>query len=142
MVNVVNDSWEVVTCRSRDNHLLCTSLNVCRSLLLRSVETSALEHNINTKLTPRKLSCVWLSVDSDFLTINDDRVVCCFNSVLTFTELASETTLCSVILEEVSKHLWACQVIDSDYFITFSLEHLTESEATNTAKAVNSYFCH
>ena len=92
VVCIVNDSWEIVTCRSRDNYLLSTCCEVCRSLLLRCIETCALKYYVNTKLTPRKLSCVWLSVDSDFLTINDDRVFCCLYSVLALTVLASEAT--------------------------------------------------
>ena len=63
-------------------------------------------------------------------------------SVLALTELAGEATLSGVILKEVCEHLRTGKVVDSYYFITFSLEHLTECEATNTAKTVNCYFCH
>ena len=73
MVYVVNDSWEIVTCRSRDNYLLSTSCKVSRSLLLRCIETCALENYVNTELTPWEFSCVWLSINSDLLTVNDDR---------------------------------------------------------------------
>lgn len=62
--------------------------------------------------------------------------------MLAFTELASETTLSSVIFKKVSEHFWIGKVVDSNNFITFSFKHLTESQTTNTAKAVNSYFCH
>ena len=64
--------------------------------------------------------------------------------MLVLTELTAETALSGVILQQMSQHLRASQVVDSNNFITFSLEHLTESEATNTAEAVNSYFyvCH
>ena len=142
MVYIVNDSRQIVTSRSRDNNLLGTSLNVSRSLLLRCIETCALQNYVNTQLTPRQLSSVGLCIDSDLLTINDDRVLGSVNSVLTLTELASETTLSGIVLQQVSKHLWACQIVDCYYFITFSLKHLTECEATNTAKTVNCNFCH
>ena len=102
----------------------------------------ALEYYVNTKLTPRKLSCVWLSIDSDFLTVNDDRVVCCLYSVLALTVLASEATLSCIILKKVSQHFWRCKVVDSNYLITLCLKHLTESQTTDTAEAVNSNFCH
>ena len=72
MVYIVNDSGQIVTSRSRDNNLLGTSLDVGRSLLLRSIETCALENYVNTQLTPRQLSSVGLCIDSDLLTINDD----------------------------------------------------------------------
>ena len=47
-----------------------------------------------------------------------------------------------IILQQVCQHLWAGQVVDCYYLITFGLEHLTECETTNTAKTVNCYFCH
>ena len=142
MVCVVNDSREIVTCWSRDNYLLSTCCKVSRSLLLRCIETCALKYYVNTKLTPRKLSCVRLSVDSDLLTINDDRVVCCLYSVLALAILTSEATLCCIILKKVSQHFWRCKVIDCNYLITICLKHLTESQTTDTAEAVNSNFCH
>ena len=142
MVYVVNDSRQVVASRSRDNNLLSTSSEVSRSLLLRCVETSALENYVNIEFTPRQFCSVWLSIDSDLLAINYDVVLTSLYSVLVLTELATETTLSGVILQQVSEHLRTCQVVDCYYFITFSLEHLTECETTNTAKTVNCYFCH
>ena len=142
MVYIVNDGGQIVTSRSRDNNLLSTSLDVSRSLLLRCIETCALQNYVYVQLTPRQLSSVRNSIDSDLLTINYDEVFTSLYSVLVLTELATETTLSSVILQQVSEHLRTCQVVDSYYFITFSLEHLTESEATDTAKTVNCYFCH
>ena len=122
--------------------LLGTSGQVGRSLLLRCIETSALQNNVNVQLTPRQFSSVRNSIDSNLLAINNDEILTSLNSVLVLTDLAAETTLSGIVLQQVSKHLRACQIVDCYYFITFSLEHLTESEATNTAKAVNSYFCH
>ena len=113
-----------------------------RCFLLRGVETGALENYINIEFAPRKLSCVGLSVDSDLLAVNDDRIVGCLYSVLAFAELASETTLCGVILKKVSEHLRAGEVVDCNYFITLCFKHLTECETSNTAEAVDSYFCH
>jgi hypothetical protein len=155
VVGVVNDGWEILAGGSRDNDLLGTSLNVSRSLLLRSIETSALEHYIYIEFAPRKLSSIWLSIDGDLLAVNSDGTrsynglaVLCQNSiligysVLALAELACETTLSSIILEKVSKHLWAGEVVDSNYFITLCLEHLTESETANTTETVDSYICH
>ena len=115
---------------------------MCRSLLLRSIETCALENYVNTKLPPRQFSCIRLSVNGNFLTVNDDRVVSSLYGVLVLTELASETTLSSVILKKVSEHLWRCKVVDGNYLITFCLKHLTESQTTDTAKTVNSNLNH
>ncbi len=55
---------------------------------------------------------------------------------------AGETTLCGVILEKVSEHLWRSQVVDSDNLITLSLKHLTESKTADAAESVNCYFNH
>ena len=155
MVGVVNDGWEVLACRSRDNDLLGTSLNVSRSLLLRCIETCALEHYIYIEFAPGKLSCIWLGIDGDLLAVNSDRTrsnnglavlsqnsILVRNTVLALTELASEATLSGVILEKVSKHLWAGEVVDSNYFITLCFKHLTESETTDTTETVDSYICH
>jgi hypothetical protein len=62
--------------------------------------------------------------------------------VLGLANLAAEAALSGVVLQQWSQHLGAGQVVDCYYFLTFSLEHLTECEATDTAKAVDSYFCH
>ena len=78
----------------------------------------------------------------EVVAINYDVVLTSLYSVLVLTELATETTLSGVILQQVGQHLRAGQVVDCYYFITFSLKHLTECEATDTAKAVNCYFCH
>ena len=122
------------------------------SFCLAGIETGALQYYIDTQLTPRQLSCVRLSVDSDLLAVHSDRTrsndgltilsensVFVSYSVLALTELACETTLSGVVLQKVSQHLWAGQVVDRNYLITLSFEHLTESQ---TAKAVNCYFCH
>jgi hypothetical protein len=42
----------------------------------------------------------------------------------------------------VSKHFGAGEVIDGDNLITISLEHLTESQTTDTAKTVDSNSIH
>ena len=70
MVNVVNDGGQVVASRSRDNNLLSTSSQVSRSLLLRSIETCALQNNVYIQLAPRQLSSVRNSIDGNLLAIN------------------------------------------------------------------------
>ena len=34
--------------------------------------------------------------------------------------------LCCIILKKVSKHFWACKIVDSNYFISVSFKHLAE----------------
>jgi hypothetical protein len=49
-------------------------------------------------------------------------------------------TLSGIILEKVSEHRGAGEVVDSNYFVAFCAEHLTECETTDTAESVNSNF--
>ena len=125
------------------------------SFSLAGIETGALQYYVDTEFAPRQLSCVRHSVDSDLLAVNDDRTrnenglailselsVFVSNSVFAFTELACETTLSGIVFQKVSQHLRAGQVVNCNYFVTLSFKHLTESQTTNTAKAVNCYFCH
>ncbi len=62
--------------------------------------------------------------------------------MLTLTVLACETTLSGIVFQEVSQHFRAGQVVDSNNLVTLCLKHLAECQTTNTAEAVNSYFCH
>ncbi len=155
MVGVVHDGGEVIACRSGDDNLLGTSLDVSGSLFLGSVETGALEHYIHIQFAPREFGGVRLCINSDLLAVHDDGTgsdngfsvfcehsVLIVHSVLSFTELAGETTLSSVVLEKVSKHFRTCEVIDGDYLVTICFEHLTESQTTDTAKTVDCNFIH
>ena len=44
----------------------------------------------------------------------------------------------------MSEHLGACEVVDSDNFITLCTEHLSECKTSDTTKTVDSdfYVCH
>ena len=46
-------------------------------------------------------------------------------------------TLSGIILEQVSQHLRAGQIVDRNNLIAFSVEHLTESQAADTAETIN-----
>ena len=50
--------------------------------------------------------------------------------------------LSGVILQQMSQHRGAGQVIDGDHVITFRAEHLTERKAADATKAVDSNFHH
>ena len=102
MVHVVNDSGQIVAGRSRDNDLLGTSGQVGRSLLLRCIETSALQNDVNVQLTPRQFSSVRNSIDSNLLAINNDEILTSLNSVLVLTDLAAETTLSGIVLQLIA----------------------------------------
>ena len=102
MVNVIYDGRKIVACRSRDDNLLRACCDVSRSLLFGGVEAGALQNYVNTNLSPRKVLCICLFIDGDFLTINDDAGFGSFYSVLALAELAGEAALCGIILQKVS----------------------------------------
>ena len=64
--------------------------------------------------------------------------------MLAFANLSAETALRCVILQKVGEHLGACEVVDSDYFVTFRVKHLAESQTANAAETIdsNSNVCH
>ena len=81
VVYVVNDSRKVIACRSRNNYLTSTCLNVSRSLFLRCIETCALKNNVYAKLAPRKVSSVRHFVNNNLLAVNNNVVVLAFTLV-------------------------------------------------------------
>jgi hypothetical protein len=50
------------------------------------------------------------------------------------------TTLSGIVLEKVSEHGSLGKVVDSNYFVAFSAEHLAECETADTTETVNSNF--
>ena len=118
-------------------------------LFFRAVETGAFENNVNTDLAPRKIACFRHSVNGDLLAVYRDRTGS-NNGLAVFSEnrlLGSNgvthsnvITLGGIVLQEVSEHLRAGEVVDSNNFIAFSTEHLTECETTDTAETVNGNF--
>ena len=75
MVYIVNDGRKIISCRSGDNNLLCACCDMSRSFLFGCVEAGALQNYIYSKLSPRKILSVFLSVDLDGLAINCDAVL-------------------------------------------------------------------
>ena len=58
--------------------------------------------------------------------------------MLAFADLAAERTLSSIVLQQVSQHLGAGQVVDCDDLVTLSVKHLTESQTANAAETIDS----
>ena len=60
--------------------------------------------------------------------------------MLVLTDLAQERALSGVVLQQVSQHFGAGQVVDGDDFVALSLKHLTEGQAADAAKTIDSNF--
>ena len=97
------------------------------------------------------------SVYSDFFTVNGDRTgnfngLSVFfengffvrNGVKVFAYSAAISALSGVVLQKVCQHFGAGKIVDSDYFVAFRAEHLSERKTTDTAETVNrnSNICH
>ena len=139
-IDIENDGLQVIACRSGDNNLLCACVDVSHGLFLGSIETGAFENDVNIELTPGAVCCILFSIDSDFLTVNDDGIFGSFNGVLVFADTTEVRTLSGIILEKMSEHCGAGEIVDSDDFIAFSAEHLAESETTDAAETINCNF--
>ena len=138
LVDGVDNGLQVVACGSRDDDLLGASLDVSHALLLAGVEAGALQNDINVQLAPGSILCVLDSVDLDLLAVNDDGILGSLDGVLAFADLAAERTLSSIVLQQVSQHLGAGQVVDCDDLVTLSIKHLTESQTANTTETIDS----
>src|SRR5699024_1955712 len=77
-------------------------------------------------------------VDLDLLAVDDDGVLGGRNGVLVLADLAAEGALSGIVLQQVSQHLGAGQIVDGDDLVTLSVEHLTESQTANAAKTIDS----
>ena len=111
-------------------------------LVLRAVETCALENNVYADLAPRELSSVGLSIDFKGLAVNGDSVILVVSSygVKILTDLAAVAALSGIILEQVSKHRGLGQIVDSYYIVACSTEHLSESQTADTTETVDCNF--
>ena len=59
-----------------------------------------------------------------------------------FADVAAVGTLSGIILQQMSQHGGAGQVVDGDHFVALGTEHLTERQTANTSKTVNRNFDH
>src|SRR5699024_1240899 len=109
-------------------------IDVSLRLFLRAVETCAFQNNVYVKFFPRKVLSFLFSVDLDFLAVYCD---CTSFFVSGYCVSKSVSSLSGIVLQQVSQHLGACKVVDSNNFVSFSTKHLSECKTTNTSKSVN-----
>ena len=136
MVDIVDDSRQVITRRRGNDNLLCAGIDVSLSLSLGGVETGTFQNNIDTQLAPGQLSGVDLGINRDFFTINGNGAV----TPVDIVSLGNIIALRGIVLQQVSQHLGCGEVIDSDDFITVCSEHLPECETTDTTKTIDCNF--
>ena len=135
LVHAVNDGLQVVASRSGDDNLLGAGIDMSLALSLGGVETGALQHNVNADLAPGQILGVLLSIDLDGLAVDSDGILASLNLVS-----QSIAALSRVVLQQMSQHSGAGQVVDSNDLVALGVEHLTESQTADTAKTINSNF--
>ena len=140
LVDGVDDGLQVVAGGSRDDDLAGASLNVSLGLSLAGVEAGALQNDIDAQLAPRAILGILNGIDGDLLAVDDDVILASLNGVLVLADLAQERALSSVVLQQVSQHSGAGQIVDGDNFVAVGLKHLTESQTADTAKTIDSNF--
>ena len=90
-----------------DDHALRTRVEMRLSRFLRAEQTGALEDDLRSELAPLELRGVTFRRHGDALVADPDRAVVRFDRV-------AEVPMDRVPLEQVSQHLRAGQVVDSD----------------------------
>ena len=93
---------------------------------------------LDVQLAPGAVLGVLNGVDLDLLAVDDDGVLGGRNDVLVLADLAAEGALGGIVLQQVSQHLGAGQIVDGDDLVALSVEHLTESQTANAAKTIDS----
>ena len=116
---------------------------------LGAVEACAFENDVDTELAPRQVGRLRAGIDGDFLAVyrngtgrDDGFAVLTENGILVGNgmSLCDIAALSRVVFEKVSEHFRACEVIDGDDFVALCAEHLTESQTSDTAEAVDGNF--
>ena len=139
--DAVNDGGKVVARRSGNDDFLGARLDVRFGFRLGSIEAGAFEHDVHFEFSPRAVRRVFFGINSNGLAVDGDRArfVVRGNGVG-----KSISSLSGIVLQKVRQHLGAGEVVDSYDFVALGSEHLSESEASDTAEPVdrNSYICH
>ena len=126
MVDVVHHGGQILASGGRDNNLLGASIDMGLALGLGGVEAGALQNDVDAQLLPGQILSLGLSKDRDFLAIYGDGTgnlhgLAIFfkngllggDGVLVFAEHAAIALLSGVILQQLSQHSGAGQVVDT-----------------------------
>ena len=150
VVYVIDDGGQVVAGGGGDDDLLGAGVDVRLGLGLGGVEAGALQHDVNLQLLPGQVLRLGLGIDGDLLAVHGDGAgnlyglavffkygLLAFHGVLVFADHAAVALLSGVVLEQMSQHRGAGQVVDSNDVVALGAKHLTESQAADASKAVN-----
>ena len=132
IVDTHDDGDVLVLGRSRDQDLLGTGLQMGLGLGGVREETSGLDDDIDTQLTPGKVCRILLRKSLDLLAANDDGVI-------VVRDLFGEASEDGVVFQEVGEGLVVSEVIDGNHLeFSAGCDKRAEVVAANAAEAVDS----
>ena len=145
LVDGEHDGRQIVARRSGDDDLLGAGVDVGLRLRLAGVEAGALEHDVDIQLAPRQLIRLRLRVDGDLLAVHGDGARNLHGLAILFKHrllvgngiLVDVRTLSGIILEQVSQHLRAGQIVDRNNLVALGVKHLTERQTADTTETIN-----
>ncbi len=104
-------------------------------LFFGAVETGAFQNYVYADFSPRKINGVFLRINLDGLSVYGYAVFTRYNRLGILI-----SALSGIVLQKVSKHFGACQIVDSYDFVTFRVKHLPKRKTAYTTETVDSNF--
>ena len=134
-VNTHNDGDVFAFCRSGDDYLFNSVMQMSCSLGSFGEAAGGFYNNFSTCFAPRNLCRIQASKYFDFAIVN--------NNVVTFdANFMIESAVDRVIFQQVSQSGDVARIVDSNNLYFRIVECYTENLAADTAKTINTYFCH
>ena len=108
-------------------------------LFLGGIEARAFENYVYAHFFPGKVGGILFGIDLNGLAVYGDAVFAGNNAVGILI-----LALSGIVLQKMSQHFGAGEVVDSYDFITFGIEHLPECKTADTTETIDSnfYICH
>ena len=134
-VNTHNDGNIFAFCRSGDNNLFNSVMQMSSSLCSFGETAGGFYNNFSAGFAPRNLCRIQASEYFDFAVVNNNVVA--FNA-----DFMIEGAMDRVIFQQVSQSGDVARIVDSNNLHFRIVECYTENLAADTAKTINTYFCH
>ena len=134
-VNTHNDGNIFAFCRSGDDNLFNSVMQVSSSLFAFSETTGGFYNDFSTSFAPRNLCRIHAGEYFDFVTINNNEVA--FDA-----DFMIENAMDRIIFQQVSQSLDVAKIVYCNNLNLRIVECNTENLAANAAKTINTYFCH
>ena len=135
LINTHNDGDILTFSRCGYNYFFSTGNQVRFCFFTFSKASGRFNYDLNAQFTPRQLSRICLSDNFDFFTVNNDIITVNRNFM-------RESAMYRVIFQKMRQSCSISQVVNGNYFYLRISESNTENLAADTAKTINTNFCH